>query len=409
MMSGPAFPGLTPALPDAILGMIGAFRADPRTDKIALAVGVYQDGSGQTPILATVAEAERRLAASGASKTYLPVGGNATFTERVRTLVFGETHPALRDGRVETLHTPGGTGALRVAADLVHRLVPGATAWLSTPTWPNHPQILAATGTPVRWYPYLRDGGTGLDLDGMLTALNGAARGDLVVVHACCHNPTGTDLSPEGWGRLASLVAERGLLPLLDFAYQGFGDGLDEDAAGVRAMAAEGCTVLVASSMSKNFAVYAERVGALSVVGATREEAMALASHAHVAARANYSNPPAHGGEIVATILGDPELRARWIDEVAVMRGRINDSRARFVDGLRAAGVTGAPGARLDAGALLRQRGMFSFLGLSAEQVTRLREEFALYLVAGGRINVAGLTPANLTPVCAAIAAVVGE
>ncbi len=408
-MSVPAFPGLQPAPPDAILGMIGAFRADPRTDKITLAVGVYQDGSGLTPILATVAEAERRLAASGASKTYLPIGGDPTFTEPVRTLVFGESHPALRDGRVQTLHTPGGTGALRVAVDLVHRLVPGATAWLSTPTWPNHSQILAAAGTPVRWYPYLRPGGTGLDLDGMLTALDGAARGDLVVVHACCHNPTGTDLSPEGWGRLASLIAERGLLPLLDFAYQGFGDGLDEDAAGVRAMAAEGCTVLVASSMSKNFAVYAERVGALSVVGATREEAVALVSHAHVAARANYSNPPAHGGEIVATVLGDPELRARWINEVALMRGRINDSRARFVEELRAAGVAGGPGARLDADALLRQRGMFSFLGLSAEQVARLREEFALYLVAGGRINIAGLTAANLTRVCAAIAAVVGE
>jgi len=345
----------------------------------------------------------------GASKTYRPIGGDAAFTEPVRRLVFGETHPALRGGRVETLHTPGGTGALRVAADLVHRLVPGATVWLSTPTWPNHLQIFEAAGLPIGWYPYLREGGSGLDLDGMLATLGGAARGDLVVVHACCHNPTGMDLPPEGWARLASLVTERGLLPLLDFAYQGFGDGLDEDAAGVRALAAEGCTVLVASSLSKNFAVYAERVGALSVVGATREEAVALASHARVAARANYSNPPAHGGEIVAAVLSDPELRARWVDEVAVMRGRINSCRKGFVEGLRAAGVLGGIGARLDPDMLLGQRGMFSLLGLSDGQVGRLRDEFAVYVVAGGRINVAGLTAANLDPVCAAIAAVVGE
>jgi aspartate/tyrosine/aromatic aminotransferase len=409
MMPAAAFPGLKPAPPDSILGLSGSFRADPRAGKISLAVGVYQDEAGQTPILATVGESEHRLAAKGASKTYLPVGGDTAFTESVRALIFGDAHPALRDRRVETLHTPGGTGALRVAVDLVHRLVPGATAWLSTPTWPNHPQILAATGMAVRWYPYLREGGNGLDLDGMLAALHKATRGDLVVIHACCHNPTGTDLSSHDWRRLGSIVAERGLLPLLDFAYQGFGDGLDEDAAGVRSMAAEGCTVLVASSMSKNFAIYSERVGALSIVGATRKEAESLASHALVAARATYSNPPAHGGEIVTMILRDPALRARWVDEVATMRNRIKGNRARFIEALTVAGVTGRPGAHLDAGALSDQRGMFSLLRLSPEQVARLRQDFALYVVAGGRVNVAGLTAVNLTPVCAAIAAVVGE
>jgi aspartate/tyrosine/aromatic aminotransferase len=263
-MPSPAFPGLQPAAPDSILGVAAAFRADPREGKVSLAVGVYQDEAGQTPILATVAEAERRLAAKGASKTYRPIAGDVTFTGPVRALVFGEKHPALGSGRVETLHTPGGTGGLRVAADLVHRLVPAATVWLSTPTWPNHPQIFEAAGFRIGWYPYLFEDSSGLDLDGMLAALGAAARGDVVVVHACCHNPTGLDLPAEGWARLTSLVTERGLLPLLDFAYQGFGDGLDEDAAGVRALAAEGCTLLVASSLSKNFAAYAERVGALS-------------------------------------------------------------------------------------------------------------------------------------------------
>jgi aspartate aminotransferase len=408
-MPEPVFAGLAPAPPDSILGLTEAFRADPRPGRISLAAGIYQDETGRTPILVSVAEAERRILAAGAAKTYRPIGGDPAYTGPVRALVFGANHPVLDDGRVETLHTPGGTGALRVAADLVRRLSPGATAWLSRPTWPNHPQVFEAAGLAVRWYPYLREGGAGLDLDGMFAALAAAAPGDLVVVHACCHNPTGTDLPPEAWGQLAALVAERALLPLVDFAYQGFGDGLEADAAGLRALAAAGVTTLVASSMSKNFAVYAERVGALSIVGATRDEAAALASHAKVAIRANYSNPPAHGGEIVATVLGDPELRARWVDEVTVMRNRINGNRTRFVAQLAAEGVAGGPGTRLDADALLRQRGMFSLLGLSAEQVARLRDEFAVYVVAGGRINVAGLTAANLGPACAAITAVLRE
>jgi aspartate aminotransferase len=405
-MPEPVFAGLAPAPPDSILGLTEAFKADPRPARISLAAGIYQDETGRTPVLASVAEAERRILAAGAAKTYRPIGGDPAYTGPVRALVFGEDHPVLADGRAETLHTPGGTGALRVAADLVRRLSPGATAWLSRPTWPNHPQVFEAASLPVRWYPYLDESGAGLDLAGMMAALDEAAPGDLVVVHACCHNPTGTDLPPEAWGRLAALVAERRLLPLLDFAYQGFGDGLDEDAAGVRALAAEGGTVLVASSMSKNFAIYSERVGALSIVGATRDEVVALASHAKVAVRANYSNPPAHGGEIVATVLGDPDLRARWVEEVAVMRDRINGNRARFVARLAAEGVAGGPGAPLDAEALLRQRGMFSLLGMSGDQVSRLRDEFAVYVVAGGRINVAGLTEANLAPACAAIAAV---
>jgi len=405
-MPAPLFADLAPAPPDSILGLTETFRADRRPGKISLAAGVYLDETGRTPIPPTVVEAERRILATDTTKVYKPIAGDPAFTNPVRALVFGPDHPALAEGRVEGLHTPGGTGALRVAADLVHRLRPGATVWLSEPTWPNHPQVFEAAGLAVRRYPYLDLTTGGLDLARMLGALDRAARGDVVVLHACCHNPTGIDPTPDAWTRIADLVALRRLLPLLDFAYQGFGDGLAEDATGLRAMTGPGITLLVASSFSKNFALYAERVGALLIHGATADEAAALLSHAKAVVRANYSNPPAHGGEIVATILGDPTLRARWVDEVAVMRGRINGNRARFVDGLRAAGVAGGPGARLDADALLRQRGMFSLLGLSSGQVARLRDEFAVYVVGGGRINVAGLTDANLEPACAAIAAV---
>jgi aspartate/tyrosine/aromatic aminotransferase len=288
---------------------------------------------------------------------------------------------------------------LRVAADLVRRLRPTSTVWLSSPTWPNHPQVFEAVGMPVRGYPYLRADGE-LDLDAMVNVLRAVPAGDLVVLHACCHNPTGIDPTPGQWEAIAALVDVRGLLPLLDFAYQGFGDGLHEDAVGLLTMARSGRELLVASSFSKNFALYAERVGALSIVGATRPEAHALLSHAKVAVRANYSNPPAHGGEIVATILLDPALRARWEDELAAMRERINGNRARFVEGLRAAG------AAIDASPLLRQRGMFTLLGLTLEQVARLRTEFGVYVVGRGRVNVAGLTGRNIGPACAAIAAV---
>ena len=406
-MPRPMFADLQPAAPDAILGLADAFRRDPRSGKVNLAVGVYQDEAGQTPILTTVAEVERRLAEKGASKSYLPIGGDRFFTGPAQGLVFGEDHEALRAQRVETLQTPGGTGALRVAADLVHGLVPGATAWLSTPTWPNHAQIFQAAGLSVRWYPYLREDGQGVDEDGMFKTLADSAPGDIVVVHACCHNPTGADISSGAWKKLAWLAADRGVLPVLDFAYQGFGDGLDADAAGVRAMARDAeFTFFVASSMSKNFAVYAERVGALSLVCRSPDAAAALASHARAAARACYSNPPAHGAEIVATILRDPELRSNWMAEVANMRNRINENRSRLVETLVANGAAGGPGAPIQAAGLLLQRGMFSLLGLSAGQVARLRDEFGVYVVSGGRINVAGLTKANLEVSCKAIAAV---
>jgi aspartate/tyrosine/aromatic aminotransferase len=300
---------------------------------------------------------------------------------------------------VELLHTPGGTGALRVAADLVHTLRPGASVWLPAPTWPNHPQVFEAAAMALRRYPYLRSDGE-LDLDGMVGALRGVPSGDVVVLHACCHNPTGIDPTPEQWDAIAAALSEAGALPLVDFAYQGFADGLGEDARGLVALLERGRTMLVASSFSKNFALYDERVGALSIVGSDAAESATLLSHAKAVVRANYSNPPAHGGEIVATILADDGLRARWVAEVAAMRERINLNRRKFVAGLEAAG---APGAHQ---ALLRQRGMFSLLPLGDERVARLRDEFAVYVVGRGRINVAGVTEANLGAVCQAIAVV---
>jgi aspartate aminotransferase len=393
------FADLEPSPPDAILGLMERFRADDRPDKVSLASGVYVDESGTTPVLETVREAETRILARQTTKVYKPIGGDPAYTRAVRDLVFGADHPALSGGRVETVHTPGGTGALRVAGDLVATLKPGAAVWLSTPTWPNHPQVFAAAGLPIRSYPYLGEDGE-LDIETMLGVLRSVPAGDVVVLHGCCHNPTGIDPTPDQWQRIADTLAETGALPLLDFAYQGFADGLSEDARGLQALLARERTMLVASSFSKNFALYDERVGALSIVGADAAETAALLSHVKSVIRANYSNPPAHGGEIVATVLADESLRARWVDEVGMMRDRINGNRARFVTGLQAAG---APG---NHDALMRQRGMFSLLPLGEARVARLRDEFGIYVVGKGRVNVAGLTGANLEPVCRAIAAV---
>jgi aspartate/tyrosine/aromatic aminotransferase len=397
------FADLAPRPPDAILGLMERFRSDPREHKVSLAQGVYVDESGTTPLLESVRAAEERLLRTGASKVYKPIDGDPAYRSLVRDLVFETVPEVVAEGRVELLHTPGGTGALRVAADLLASVSPGASVWLSDPTWPNHPQVFGAAGLAVRSYPYLDSRTGGLDLDGLLGRLREATPGDVVVLHGCCHNPTGVDPDESQWRAIADAVRERGLLPLLDFAYQGFGDGLREDARGLTALVRSGREVLVASSFSKNFALYDERVGALSIVAADRHEGAVLLTHAKAAVRASYSNPPAHGGEVVATILADQELRATWEEELRAMRERINGNRARFVDGLHAAGFTAA------SGALLRQRGMFSLLGLHDAQVQRLRDEFAVYVVGGGRVNVAGLTANNLGPVCAALAAVTAD
>jgi aspartate/tyrosine/aromatic aminotransferase len=397
------FERLQPAPSDPILGLAEAFRNDPRPEKISLAVGVYQDASGKTPILESVRRAARQVVERQTSKSYLPIPGSPAFASAVGKLLFGDRHEILASGRAATSHTPGGTGALRVAADLIHQQFPGATVWLTEPTWPNHPQIFAAAGVPTKSYPYFDAAKNGLAWDAMTAAIGKMPAGDVILLHGCCHNPTGIDPTPEQWKKLADVVYGRGLLPLFDFAYQGFADGLEEDAAGLRVFCRPGAELLVCSSYSKNFGLYCERVGALSVVAADKKTADVVQSQVKVCIRSNYSNPPAHGAELVTTVLGDAELTALWKTEVAQMRDRINGMREQFVKTLKSKNVPG------DYSFITRQRGMFSFSGLSRQQVEALREKHAIYIVGSGRINVAGITPANCDRLCEAIAAVANE
>lgn len=388
------------APPDAILGLNEAFHKDPRPEKINLTVGVYQDERGQTPLLRCVKEAERRLLERETTKTYLPIAGLSQFGQHVRSLLFPADHEITRTGRAATLQTPGGTAALRVAADLLRRRFPQLTVWCSNPTWANHPAVFEAAGLPVRQYAYLDSQRTGLDLDAMLRSLDQIPAGDVVLLHAGCHNPTGIDPTADQWRQIADVVRRRRLLPLVDFAYQGFGDGLDEDAAGLRAIADACRELLIASSFSKNFSLYAERVGALTIVADTPDAAEAALSHAKLCARTLYSNPPKHGAAIVCTILDDAELRQLWQAELAQMRGRIQRMRELFV------GTLSQKMPERDFSFLARQKGMFSYTGLTPLQVDRLRAEFAIYIVGSGRVNVAGMNEHNMDLLCDAIAAV---
>lgn len=397
-----ALPGRsrTPAPPDPILGLAEAFRADPRPEKQNLAIGVFVDASGRTPVLSTVLEAERRILDRQATKTYRPIDGSPGYRTAVRDLVFGPGHEVVVSDRSATAQTPGGTGALRVAADFVAQTGGSRTIWLSEPTWPNHPQLFRLAGFEVRSYPYIDATGRRIDADRLLAGLRGATPGDVVLLHGSCHNPTGIDPDLATWRAIGDVIAERGLLPIVDFAYQGFGDGLREDADWLDGLARPGAELLVCSSFSKNFALYNERVGALTVIAADQAGASSAMSHVKVAIRANYSNPPSHGADIVETILGDADLRSSWETEVAAMRGRIHSNRIGLVEALHEAGVPG------DWEPLARQRGMFALLGLSGEQIARLREEYAIYCVTGGRINVAGLTAEGLPRFARALATV---
>jgi aspartate/tyrosine/aromatic aminotransferase len=393
---------LSPAPPDPILGLAEAFRADPRTGKVSLAVGVYVDESGVTPVIPSVLEAERRMLARAASKGYLPIDGRPGYRSSVRDLVFGPDHEIVKSGRSATAQTPGGTGALRVAADYLVQAGASKTIWLSDPTWPNHQQLFSLAGFTAKTYPYLDPSGRRLEAAKMLAALRTAAPGDVVLLHGSCHNPSGVDPDAQTWAAIGEVVVERELIPVIDFAYQGFGFGLREDADWLEGLARPGLEFLVCSSYSKNFALYNERVGALTVVAADPERAASALSHVKVAIRANYSNPPSHGGDIVETILTDAALREQWEGDLAAMRNRILGNRAALVDVLAAAGVPG------DWEPIRRQRGMFALLGLSAEQVARLRDEFAVYVVGRGRINVAGLTASNMDRVVSSLKAVIG-
>ena len=388
------------APPDSILGLTEAFRKDPNPEKINLGIGVFCDESGKTPILETVREAEKRLLVTDTSKGYLPIEGSAQYGQLVLGLLLGEDHPAVAGGRCSCAHTPGGTGALRVAADFIKKLLPGAKVWFSNPTWPNHPQILQAAGVESGTYPYFDAAANALALEPMLAALEQLPAGDVVLLHACCHNPSGIDPTPDEWSRIGEVLARRNLLPLIDYAYQGFGRGLREDSQGILALLEHCPEAIIASSYSKNFGLYKERVGALTVISRDAETATRVHSQVKSVVRANYSNPPSHGGAVVATILADPELRARWEQEVAAMRERIHGMRSEFVTKLEGLGV------KNDFSFIARQLGMFSFSGLTPAQVERLKTEFGIYIVGNGRINVAGMTPGNLDRLCSSIQAV---
>ena len=390
-----------PAPPDPILGLAETFRNDTREGKINLSSGVFVDETGKTPVLGTVIEAEGRLAAAAGTKLYRPIDGDQAYRDLVRNLVLGADHEAVTSGRALATQTPGGTGGLRVAADLLRQTGSGETLWMSEPTWPNHPQMFLAAGFKIRTYPYTDATGRKIDEAAMLEALGQASPGDIVLLHGACHNPTGVDPSPELWGKVGDLVEERRLLPLVDLAYQGFGDGLLEDAAGLKELVRPGAELLVSTSFSKTFSLYSERVGAMLVIARSAADAAAIQSHVKIAIRVNYSNPPAHGADIVRTILADTELRPRWELELAAMRNRIKDNRRALVAALDARAIPG------DWGGIATQRGMFALLGLSVQQVARLRDEHGVYVVGKGRINVAGFTSANLEPFADALASVI--
>lgn len=394
------FENFTPAPPDAILGLTEAFKKDPNPKKVNLGVGIYKDAQGRTPVLASVKRAEERILQSENTKNYLGIEGSPEYAAAVQELLFGATHEVLTSKRSVTAQAPGGTGALRVAADFIARMFPKARVWLSDPTWPNHPSVFKAAGLEVGTYPYFDAAANGVKFDAMLAAIKTMPAGDVLLLHGCCHNPTGADLTVAQWQQIAAVVTERKLLPLVDFAYQGFGDGLEEDAAGMRVMCQPGQEVLIASSFSKNFGLYNERIGALTLVATTPEAAETALGHLKLAIRANYSNPPAHGAAIVTTILRDPALRAQWEGEVTEMRNRINQMRHLFVETLNEKGVT------QDFSFIANQRGMFSFSGLTPDHVKALREQFGVYIVGSGRISVAGMTEGNMDYLCEAIAAV---
>lgn len=394
------FEKITAASADPILGLTDIFRADARPNKINLGIGVYKDETGKTPVLTSVKKAEQYLLENETTKNYLGIEGIPAFASCTQELLFGKESPIVADRRARTAQTPGGTGGLRVAADFIANQTSAKRIWISNPSWPNHKNVFSAVGLEVLEYAYYDAANHALDFDGLLNSLKQAQAGDVVLFHGCCHNPTGIDPTPEQWAQLAELSVANGWLPLFDFAYQGFANGLEEDAQGLRIFAAKHKELIVASSYSKNFGLYNERVGACTIVAADAETADRAFSQVKAAIRANYSNPPSHGAAVVATILGNDALRAMWEQELTDMRQRIHRMRQLFVNTLQ------EKGAQQDFSFIIQQNGMFSFSGLTKEQVLRLREEFGVYAVNSGRVNVAGMTPDNMAPLCEAIVAV---
>ncbi|AHB06581.1 MULTISPECIES: amino acid aminotransferase [Pandoraea] len=385
---------------DPILGLNEAYNADHRPNKVNLGVGVYFNAEGKLPLLKAVKAAEEQRVAAGLPRGYLPMEGIAAYDKAVQEMLFGKESPVLAEGRVVTAQALGGTGALKIGADFLKQLNPNATVAISDPSWENHRALFTTAGFNVVSYPYYDAESHGVNLPGMLDMLGKEPEGTIVVLHACCHNPTGVDLTMDQWAQVVEVVKARKLVPFLDIAYQGFGDGIDADAAVVRLFAASGLNFFVSSSFSKSFSLYGERVGALSIVTSSKDETTRVLSQLKRVIRTNYSNPPTHGGSVVAAVLGSAELRALWEEELAEMRERIRAMRLALVEKLRAHGVD------RDFSFVIKQRGMFSYSGLTADQVERLREEFGIYAVSTGRICVAALNDKNIDHVASAIAQV---
>ena len=400
-MSASLFAAVQMAPRDPILGVTEAFVADTNPAKVNLGVGIYTDDTGKVPLLECVRRAERALVEAATPRSYLPIDGLAAYDKAVQALVFGAGNAVITEKRVITAQALGGTGGLKLGADLLKRISPDAQVWISDPSWENHRALFEGAGFTVNTYPYYHAASHGLDFDGMIGTLRGLPAGAIVLLHACCHNPTGVDLSTDQWNTVIATVRERGLVPFLDIAYQGFADGIDADASAVRAFAAAGIPMLVSNSFSKSFSLYGERVGALSIVAASPDEAARLLSQLKRVIRSNYSNPPTHGGKVVAAVLDSPELRTLWEQELGTMRERIRAMRSALVNALEQK----VPGADYDY--VLHQRGMFSYSGLTKAQVDRLRTEFSVYAIDTGRICVAALNTRNVGYVAEAVAKVI--
>ena len=384
------FESLKPVGMDPILGLMAAFRADTRATKIDLGVGVYQDDRGRTPVMASVKEAEAQLMELETTKSYQGIAGDPEYNQRILQLLFGAGHSILDSGRIKTIQAPGGSGALRVGAEVIQRARPGAKLWVGVPTWPNHIPLLGGAGFEIVEYPYYNLSSHQIDTDSMMDALRQVPAGDMVLLHGCCHNPTGADLSNQQWDQIADLALECGFIPYIDTAYQGLGDGLDEDAYGVRMMADRLPELVIASSCSKNFGLYRERTGSITFITETPEQADIVAAQAMSVARQIYSMPPAHGALLVSLILGDKQLRANWEEELTEVRTRIQSMRSLLADNIQqnAAGI--------DFSHIKQQKGMFSFLGLNTAQLDQLRDEFGIYIVSSSRVNLAGINSSNI-------------
>ena len=395
------FGHIEPYAGDPILSLNDAFQKDPRHDKINLSIGIYFDDAGRIPVLDCVHQAEAQMLDEGGAKPYLPIEGAAAMRSAVQQLLFGAAHEAVSSGRIATLQTVGSSGGLRVGADFIERWLPDSALWVSDPTWDNHRAMFEGAGVAVHTYPYYDNGTGGLKFGDMLATLNTLPARSVVLLHACCHNPTGVDLTREQWAQLIPILQARDLLPYLDLAYQGYGSGIEEDAFAARALASAGLTFFIANSFSKSMSLYGERAGALSVVCADAAEAELVLGQMKATVRRNYSSPGIHAAGIVSRVLSNPHLRASWEADVAAMRLRILAMRKSLH------GVLSAKRPGIDFGYFLSQRGMFSYTGLSAAQVDRLRDEFGVYLVRSGRLCVSGLNTGNVERTAMAMAAVI--